>query len=41
MRWSIRDARLWETRLLDGFFEKYAYERRAYKMTAYEREMRL
>jgi hypothetical protein len=26
----MRDARLW-----DGFFEKYAYERPAYKMAAY------
>ena len=37
MRWPMKDVRLRETCLWDGFFEKYAYERRAYKMTAYER----
>jgi hypothetical protein len=26
MRWPIRDARLWETRLWDGLREKHAYE---------------
>jgi hypothetical protein len=26
----VRDARLRETRLWDGFYEKHAYERRAY-----------
>jgi hypothetical protein len=37
MRWPMRDARLWETRLLDGLCEKHAYERHAYEMAAYER----
>jgi hypothetical protein len=37
MRWPMRDARLWETRLWDGLCEKHAYERRAYGMAAYER----
>jgi hypothetical protein len=32
-----RDARLWETRLWDGFCEKHAYERRACDMAACER----
>jgi hypothetical protein len=31
MRWPMKDARLWETRLWDGFCEKHAYE------MAYER----
>jgi hypothetical protein len=30
MRWPMRDARLWGTRLWDGFCEKHAYERHAY-----------
>jgi hypothetical protein len=30
MIWPMRDARLWETRLWDGFCEKHAYERHAY-----------
>jgi hypothetical protein len=29
MGWLLREARLWETRLWDGFCEKHAYERRA------------
>jgi hypothetical protein len=32
----MRDARLWETRLWDGFCEKHAYERRTYERHAYE-----
>jgi hypothetical protein len=27
MIWPMRDARLWGTRLWDGFCEKHAYER--------------
>jgi hypothetical protein len=30
MIWPMRDARLWGTRLWDGFCEKHAYERHAY-----------
>ena len=30
IRWPMRDARLWGTRLWDGFCEKHAYERHAY-----------
>jgi hypothetical protein len=26
MRWPMKDARLWETRLWDVFYEKHAYE---------------
>jgi hypothetical protein len=37
MKWPMKDARLWETRLWDGLCEKHAYERRAYKIAAYER----
>ena len=37
MKWPVKDAYLWETRLWDGLCEKHAYERRAYEMAAYER----
>jgi hypothetical protein len=37
MRWPMKDARLWETRLWDGFCEKHAYKRCVYEMAAYER----
>jgi hypothetical protein len=30
MIWPMRDARLWGTRLWDGFCKKHAYERHAY-----------
>jgi hypothetical protein len=30
MIWPMRDARIWGTRLWDGFCEKHAYERHAY-----------
>jgi hypothetical protein len=30
MIWPMRVARLWGTRLWDGFCEKHAYERHAY-----------
>src|ERR1700728_2212510 len=36
MRWPMKDARLWETRLWDGFCEKHAYERCAHEMADYE-----
>jgi hypothetical protein len=37
MKWSMKDARLWETRLWDDLCEKHAYERRAQERCAYER----
>jgi hypothetical protein len=37
MKWPMKDARLWETRLWDGLCEKHTYERRAYEMAPYER----
>jgi hypothetical protein len=37
MRWPMRGARLWETRLWDGFCEKHAYERRAYERCPHKR----
>jgi hypothetical protein len=37
MRWPMKDARLWETRLWDGFCAKHAYKRRVYEIAAYER----
>jgi hypothetical protein len=37
MRWPMKDARLWETCLWDGFCEKHAYKRRVCEMAAYER----
>jgi hypothetical protein len=32
MKWSMKDARLWETRLWNGLCKKHAYERRAYEI---------
>jgi hypothetical protein len=37
VRWTMRDARLLETRLWDDLCEKHAYERCPYEMAAYER----
>jgi hypothetical protein len=39
MKWPMKDAHLWETRLWGGICEKHAYERRAYEMAAYERHV--
>jgi hypothetical protein len=36
MRWPMRDACLWETRLWDGLCEKHAYKRRVHEMAANE-----